>query len=554
MKSTIKSFLIYLLVFLIFFGIFLKIQFSFPNIVGGDGYYHIKQAWLIRTEGIKKAVREFSFLQCSIFKEYPGDIWFGFHLLLYPFTFFDLIFGAKLSSAFFASILLLGFFWVFKKFKIKYPFFWTIFLFLVTNHFNFRLLLPRPHVLSILFSVTGFYFLFRKKHWEIFFLSFIYSFVTTESLLILVMAFCLALLERLKTKKLDLKPLAITLAGFLLGLILQPDFPNNFYLLYHQIFSVLSLKFTGVKLSFGAELHPFYGLVKDNILLFLTFILPLLWTLLKFIQKKYRNISFLHLSLFSFSFGFAILSFINGRFIEYWVPFSVLFFAVWSNFSLLPAVSKIIKSIKEFEGYHLVFSSEKIKNIYQSIYNFLRIIALKSEKKLFKFIILGLSSFLVIAFLWHQVINLSVPFGTEPLTLRAFKEASLWLKENTPKNSIVLNSAWDTFPFLFFYNHQNFYCNGMDPTFMYVKNPKIYWIWQNLTGRGISCDKEECDKKNQELTEQKNIEISRFLKETLRGDYLLLDNPNEKFSGFLSSSPDFEKVFKKGRIEIYSIK
>jgi len=134
-----------------------------------------------------------------------------------------------------------------------------------------------------------------------------------------------------------------------------------------------------------------------------------------------------------------------------------------------------------------------------------------------------------------------------------FKEGAFWLKENTPSASVVLNSSWDAFPLLFFYNHENFYCNGMDPTFMYVKNPKIYWTWLNFIARGIVCDREECDEENQKINEENIVRISSLLKENLKGDYLFLEYSEKELTEFLSSSKNFEKVFRKGKMEIYKI-
>jgi len=275
MKKIFRTLLIYFSVFLIFFTLFFYIQFSFLNLAGADAYYHIKQAWLIRTQGIEKAVQNFSWLQCSIYREHPGDLWFGYHLLLYPFTFGDLVFGAKLSSVVFASLLFLGFFWLLERLKIKHSFLWTISLLIMTSSFTYRLFLPRPYIFSILFSIIGFYLISQKKYLETFLLSFIYSFITAEAPLIVFIALVFTIFERLKTKKLDFKPLVLTISGILTGLIVQPDFPHNLYLIFHQLFSTLSLRFIGVNLSFGGEIScGFIGSVKENIFLFLAFALP----------------------------------------------------------------------------------------------------------------------------------------------------------------------------------------------------------------------------------------------------------------------------------------
>lgn len=554
----LKSFFSYLFVFIFFFTVFYYIQFSFSYIAGSDdGYRHIKQAWLIRTQGIEKAVRGFSWLECSILKDHPGDPWFGFHLLLYPFTFGDLTFGAKLSSVFFVAILFLAFFWLLRRFRVRYALFWTLSLLFVTDYFNGRLLLPRAYILSILFSLIGFYLIFKKKYLWIFIISFLYGLITVEAPLIIFIALAFTVLEGLREKKVDFKPLISTIFGVLAGLVIRPDFPNSFYLIYHSIFSVLFLRLTGVKLDFGGELsRPFAGSIRDNPLLFLTFTLPFYWIISVFIQKKWRKISPLLLSLFFFSLFFTLLSFgVGSRFVEYWVPFSLLFAAVYFNKVILPKILETIKKIRNFEGYEITFSYDKIGRLYQLIYRALRFLILKLEEKFPKRIVIGLFLFLVIYFVVFKAAILSIQAKSqEPLGFKTIEEGAIWLKENTPPQSVVLNASWDLFPFLFFHNHHNYYCNGMDPTFMYIRNPQNYWLWRNFLFRGLFCDKEKCDPEKQKATEKDTKRVVKFLKEELNGNYLFLTDRNENFIDFLKSSEGLEGVFKRGTIEIYKIK
>ena len=94
------------LLFVLFIALMYLIQFSTKNLVGTDGYYHIKFSSLMRTEGLKPG---FPWLPLTILN--PGefaDHHFLFHVLLIPFTFGDLVFGAKLASVLFASFAFLS--------------------------------------------------------------------------------------------------------------------------------------------------------------------------------------------------------------------------------------------------------------------------------------------------------------------------------------------------------------------------------------------------------------------------------------------------------------
>jgi hypothetical protein len=231
-----------------------------------------------------------------------------------------------------------------------------------------------------------------------------------------------------------------------------------------------------------------------------------------------------------------------------------LFSAVCFNNVLLPKISEIIKKIKELKGYKIAFSSEKAGYFYRLIYRMLRRLILKFEEKFVKSLVLGVFLFLFIYLIFFRAMILYIEIeGLEFSEVKLIKEAAIWLGENTPPHSVVLNASWDLFPILLFYNHQNYYCNGMDPTFMYIKNPQNYWLWRNLTSRGLFCNEEKCDEEKQKVSQENIGEIVRFLKEKLNGDYLLLTARNEKFIDFLNSSKDFERIFKRGKIEIYRI-
>ena len=81
-----------LLLFIAFFVGMAVIQFSTPNLPDNDGFYHIKMAWLMRTEGLKP---DFIWLPQSILNEEDFyDHHFLYHVALIPFTFGKLREGA----------------------------------------------------------------------------------------------------------------------------------------------------------------------------------------------------------------------------------------------------------------------------------------------------------------------------------------------------------------------------------------------------------------------------------------------------------------------------
>src|SRR3989344_9023155 len=84
-------------------------NFYFPTLGGIDGYYHIRHAWIYATQGIFNS--DFPWLQYSAMGQLGADIWYGFHLLLIPFSFFgDLLLGLRLAATIITFAALAGFY------------------------------------------------------------------------------------------------------------------------------------------------------------------------------------------------------------------------------------------------------------------------------------------------------------------------------------------------------------------------------------------------------------------------------------------------------------
>jgi hypothetical protein len=90
--------------------------FTTPDMPDNDGFYHIKLAWLMRTEGLKP---EFPWIPLSILNEREFyDHHFLFHVALIPFTFGDLRIGAKLAAVTFASLSFLAVWYLFYRQRV----------------------------------------------------------------------------------------------------------------------------------------------------------------------------------------------------------------------------------------------------------------------------------------------------------------------------------------------------------------------------------------------------------------------------------------------------
>ena len=428
-----KKIIIASIVFLIISSI---MQFTVPNIIGFDGYYHIKTADIIKKEGF---IKEFPWAKHTIFADNYADIQILFRILLIPFTFLGLEFGAKIASILFITLLFIVFYWFLIENKIKFPLFWTLlYLFTSANLMN-RFLLPRQMPLVIALLILTIYFLQRKKYLFLGVTSLVFVLLHSSFVFQLILILLYFVLEKIFSKKFDYKILLYPFIGIILGLIINPYFPNNVSMLYTQIFKV-----NIVANLFNVEWKPwpFFEFIQNNILV-LFYIFISIFILI--INKKITKLQSFYFSLTIFFFIYTIIS---RRMQEYLVPFSILTVSLLLNFYLI----KFEKN-KSF-NYHgnQRFPGYRKSSIFAYV---------KSGAVLFLIIIVITNFFL----LRQDISNNDFLFN--------YNNCAEWMKNNIPKNSLVFTNAY-AFPYLFSKNSDLIYTHGIDLTYSYLYEPKKF--------------------------------------------------------------------------------
>jgi hypothetical protein len=449
----IKTFFI----FLLFTVIFSLIQFSSQNLAGADSYYHIKHGYIYQMEGLSQ---NFPWLQNNFSNGY-SDPYFLYHILLIPFTFGNLIFGAKLAAILFVSFIFTLFYWILKQYKIKSAFLLTILLFCASNVFIFRMALARPHLLSLLFLLAGFYLISKKKYFWLFILSIIYALSYEVSILIIFIAFIYFISEYIFKRKFDLKLLLCPASGILIGYFIHPNSLEYLYATYLVIFKIPFLEKSIFDL--GIEISPitdFSAFASSNLIVLILFaggfisciinlsndIAPrrfratYRWfrVVLRTIKHLPRNIScglcknlepatsipeiplipftkgelkndkkIILYSLFLISVFFFILTLKANRFVEYWVPFTILFGAFGINLLIHTNLSRICANFFLKRAYIIKF-------------------------------------FTAIMLLGLVIANISyASFGIKSgMEYDKYKSAAEWLNKNTPQGSIIFHTSW----------------------------------------------------------------------------------------------------------------
>ena len=540
-------------VFAVTFVLFYIVQFSSENLAGNDTHLYIKLADIIKSEGL---IREFPWLSAAVINENFTGLHFLYYILLVPFTFLgSLIVAAKIASIFFLSLMLAIFYAVLKNLKLKFGYVWLLLLLASSVYFLTRMNFARPLSLSVIFTLLIFFSLIKKNNFLLFVTSFLFVWAHGSFPLSILLAFIFFFVNYIFKKELYYKSILFSFSGVILANLINPFFPNNL-----NYFSIYYLSPTPYFLTSQiAEWQPIkLGdlFFSDAAILIIPFIiLSIIYvfgSVIGAINKKKELPAFSPQSsderlrlggrenkiILSFSFLISIIFFIGtllqGRFIDYWVPFAVLFIAFYFEFIYFGFIKndKIKRTIEKIK-FPKFFSKEDAK---------ITLIC-------FTFIILAMS-------IYNKTSLVSQRYSHN--SSKNIKETALWLKENTPKKSIVFNVNWGDFSKLFFYNSDNYYILGLDPKFLYLESPEKYWLYANI-GKGIVCDKETCDEENNNENNNEKRSLRDIIKTDFHADFVYVPTDYEDFDytnliNTMSADSSFEKVFENEGGEVWEIK
>jgi hypothetical protein len=73
--------------------------------------------------------------------------------------------------------------------------------------------------------------------------------------------------------------------------------------------------------------------------------------------------------------------------------------------------------------------------------------------------------------------------GNEPND--KYKRAMTWAIAEIPEGERIFNCNWDDFPKMFFFDTKHNYVYGLDPNYLYTKNPEIYKLIGEITSGKI---------------------------------------------------------------------
>lgn len=430
-----------ILLALLFFAGMAWIQFASPDMPDNDGFYHIKLAYLMRTEGLKP---EFKWLPQSILNEEEFyDHHFLFHAALIPFTWGDLRLGAKWAAVTFASLAFITIGFLFFRQRIPYSWLWAIGLLGISEAFLYRMSITRAQSLSLALLALAFLWLLERKYRHLAVLAFLYVWMYDAFPLLLALCVLYVVAVAVIERRLEYQPLLYAIAGILLGLLINPYFPDNIIFSFRHMLPKL-MDATSVRV--GNEWYPYETgqLLENSLPALAAFTSGVLALGLSAKKMDVRTAFALLVTLL-----FGLMLFQARRFVEYFPPFALIFAA----FAWTPLVAS---TQREFDT-----EQSSPVQILRARFAFLALL-----------IAVSLGIFRTLPVARSRMENL------KPYDLYA--GASRWLEQNTNEGELVFQTDWDDFPRLFFYNTHNTYLIGLDPTYMQMYDNERYDLWVPL--------------------------------------------------------------------------
>lgn len=451
--------------------VFWQLQFTTNSICCGDydGYYHIKWSRAL-WESIKARSfpPEFPWLPLTTLspKEYV-DHHLLFHIMQIPFASFrDPRIGAKIGSIVFGSLAVLSCYWLLLRYRVRYALVWLLALLACSAPFLFRLNMAKAPPLSIIYLVIAIHLFFQRKYWPLLPVALLFTW-TYDLFLLLIMATVFWVITIAWTeRRFEWRPLVWVIIGCAAGLVINPYFPQNF----HQLWEHMTIKLVPDEYvtKVGYEWYPYnsWEFLGNSAVACIAMVLGYI----AFNPGDRRNGQH-PLFLLLLSTALMIMTARWKRSVEYWPPFAVLF----AGFALKPRLDgargyltrlppEILEELKPF------FDNEDSwwRRLTSDVREVLKVVAVA-----FVALVLGVFLFFNLRSTVYEI-GRSSPHNY-------YKAGAEWMRVNIPPGQLIFNTDWDDFPRLYYFDETHYYVTGLDPSYLYDKNPKLSQLYERIT-------------------------------------------------------------------------
>lgn len=514
---------IIIVVLVILVSVFLVHIYS-TNLPGVDSFYHIRHSQIYQSTTFLDS--SFPWTTYSMVREIGADLWYGFHVLISPLTYFDnLITGIRVGAFFVTTALLLLVYAAIKRFGFRWPLLWVFLFWLATPDLLYRSTTLRPHPLSLGLILLIFAFLVKKKderpylrYLILLLAGFLFSWIHISLIWVPILtALLIILVEFGRKRPVPWKGFGAMFVGLMIGVFLRPNPLGALKLAKIQVLDLIPQNYGDIYIRFGSELIPFKMFhFWDQILPIFILLAASTLTLIWLKRSGYINTgnqTTLIITSFVMMIVFFILSFTFARRAnEIFVGFATIYLAL--GYSQLTLAGK------------------------------LRINTL--GKKIFAFVIIATLLYMPVKTLFRYS-----KFTENAFPPEEFKEAGLWFAENARPDEIVFHPHWDRFSRLFFWAPNTKYLNGMDPIFMFALDESLYWkthFYLINQGGATTCGMVRCNAREVEDT-------YTVLTRDFKASYVFVEpQRSSKLYSYLNTDSRFEKVFGNTTEVIYRIR
>ena len=440
----------------------MRLQFGARSFIGIDSPFHARYATFFFS---RIFTRTFPTTAYSIWSQRWGDKEFLFHAYLAPFCVNEdlLQVGAKVAAGILFAAVLCSLAVIMKRQNISGALWWAAILPALSTGWDFRMLMVRSHLASVLLILWILFFFERRRMRPLCILTFIYTWSYTAPYFALLlcgsMAFGRWFIYRVRlgyralqdpaegpeqpetahgsaaTATSDRFLLLGCAAATVAGMLIHPQMPNQFLNDWMHL-TLVATRAWGVATSpvelgseFQSETMREAYLLHPGVLA----CLALAWILVAFIpgNRSRRSCLFLWMTVPTLA-----LYGLSGRFIEYLAPLTIWAFAL------------VIADLRSVPARLLADLSRSIR-ILLTIGGFASIV--------------GLHVFT----LW--MINRNIWHPEHDLTQ---ERAGKWLAANAHPGDLVVPLDWTQFPSLYYYAPKQRYVVGLEPTTMQVIYPE----------------------------------------------------------------------------------
>jgi len=460
------------------------------SIAGGDdAYRHVRFAHRLATNPSAALADPW---RLPYFWPKPLDVWFGYHLLLAPLTWIlPLILSVKLMGA----LLWGGTAFVLLQLLDTLGARWSrVWVFLAVGGSTivlYRAALVRPFLFSLLLMLLATRYLIEERPRPLAVVCFLHA-IGYSIFFFPALPVGLYWIIR-RNRRSTVLALACAL-GMLAGLIANPFFPENVKFSFAQSASPLLAGAAGV-LDIGMESRPLNaGWLLTALPVFAVWLPALGLTIARFRRQRPAPAQLLVLGM---SMVFLAAAFRAARSMDYFVPLAILFAA--------SVLSPWVGTHKEKAAYGFGFL------------------------------------FLLAAFLLIPATN---TIRSAP-SIERFQGAATFLAREAP-HELVVNTHWEQYPLLYFWNWQSRYVTGIDPTFLYLHNHRMYWLWRHMSDDQLpTCGEPDCARAEPAAVEDA---IARDLGAT----YVVVDRQaNPKLNDALRASGAMREAFHDANVSVF---